>query len=111
VIQGPVSDRTTEALGATDVGIILFRRMLDQEARVVEDGGDPMNVRREEEEIIVLPVEHYSYPGYEGTGGRSRALRHASQMWLRCFQAGDRRCQSGKRSGRPKSPRCPRHSR
>jgi 5,5'-dehydrodivanillate O-demethylase len=68
-IQGPVTDRTTEALGATDVGIILFRRMLDEQARVVEDGGEPINVRRNEEDIILLPVEHYHYPGYEGTGG------------------------------------------
>jgi 5,5'-dehydrodivanillate O-demethylase oxygenase subunit len=72
-IQGPISDRTTEALGATDVGIILFRRMLDEQARVVEEGGDPMNVRREDEEIIILPVEHYQYPGYEGTGGPFKA--------------------------------------
>jgi 5,5'-dehydrodivanillate O-demethylase oxygenase subunit len=68
-IQGPISDRTTEALGATDVGIILYRRMLDEQARIVEEGGDPMNVRREDEEIIILPVEHYEYPGYAGTGG------------------------------------------
>jgi 5,5'-dehydrodivanillate O-demethylase len=71
VIQGPVTDRTTESLGVTDVGIIMFRRMLDQQAKVVEDGGEPMNVVRDpaKNEIIVLPCEHYMYPGYDETGG------------------------------------------
>jgi 5,5'-dehydrodivanillate O-demethylase len=72
VIQGAVSDRTTERLGVTDVGIIMFRRMLDEQAAVVEDGGEPMNVHREEEGTIVLPCEHYMYPGYEEMGGPYR---------------------------------------
>jgi 5,5'-dehydrodivanillate O-demethylase len=71
VIQGPLMDRTTEHLGVTDVGIIMFRRMLDEQAKVVEEGGEPMNVHRDpvENEIIVLPCEYFQYPGYEGTGG------------------------------------------
>ncbi len=71
VIQGAISDRTTEHLGVSDIGIILYRRLLDQQARIVEDGGEPLNVWRnpEENEIIVLPIEEFRYPGYEGTGG------------------------------------------
>ena len=71
VIQGPISDRTTERLGVTDVGVIMYRRILDEQARVVEDGGEPMNIHRDEaeNEIIVLPCEYFQYPGYEGTGG------------------------------------------
>ena len=72
VIQGAVSDRTTERLGVTDVGIIMFRRMLDEQASVVEDGGEPMNVYREDNGTIVLPCEHYFYPGYEEMGGPFR---------------------------------------
>jgi 5,5'-dehydrodivanillate O-demethylase len=71
VIQGPLMDRSTEALGVTDVGIILYRRMLDEQAAIVEKGGEPMNVWRNkaENEIIILPCEYFQYPGYEGTGG------------------------------------------
>jgi 5,5'-dehydrodivanillate O-demethylase len=71
VIQGPISDRTTERLGVTDVGIILYRRMLSEQAAVVEEGGEPMNVHRDPSanEIIILPCEYFEYPGYEGTGG------------------------------------------
>ncbi len=72
VIQGPVSDRTTERLGVTDVGIIMFRRMLGEQIDVVEDGGKPKNVYDEDPGVIVLPCEHYMYPGYEEMGGPYR---------------------------------------
>ena len=66
--QGPVSDRVTERLGVSDVGIILFRKLLEEQMKVVEDGGEPMNVHHEDQDIIILPVEHFHYPGTEGTG-------------------------------------------
>ncbi len=70
VAQGPITDRTTERLGVTDVGIIMFRRILEEQMQMVADGGDPMNVHRDPSEgVIELPCEYYSYPGYEGTGG------------------------------------------
>jgi 5,5'-dehydrodivanillate O-demethylase len=72
VIQGDITNRPAEALGVTDVGIIMFRNMLDEQMKVVEDGGDPVNVHREEKEIIWLPTENAHYPGYPGTGGPFR---------------------------------------
>ena len=69
VIQGAIAGRPTEALGVTDVGVIMFRNMLEEQMRVVDDGGDPVNVHREEKEIIWLPTEFAHFPGYEGTGG------------------------------------------
>lgn len=69
IAQGAISDRPTEALGVTDVGIIMFRNMLEEQMKVVEDGGDPLNVHREQKEIIWLPTEYAYYPGFEGTGG------------------------------------------
>ena len=74
VIQGPVSDRTTERLGVTDVGIIMFRRMLDEQMSVVEDGGTPLNFYTEDPGTIVLPCENYMYPGYEEMGGPFRGV-------------------------------------
>ena len=71
VIQGPISDRTTEHLGVSDVGLIMYRRLLDQQMRVVEDGGEPMNVWRDPETAseIVLPIENWRYHGYDELGG------------------------------------------
>ena len=41
IMQGPISDRTTEKLGVTDVGIILYRKILEEQMQIVEDGGEP----------------------------------------------------------------------
>jgi 5,5'-dehydrodivanillate O-demethylase len=71
VIQGPISDRTTEHLGVTDVGIIMYRKMLDEQMKVIEDSGEPMNVYRDpaKSALIELPCEFYFYPGYDEMGG------------------------------------------
>ena len=45
--QGPIVDRTRERLGESDRGIILWRELLQRQLRVVEDGGEPMNVIRD----------------------------------------------------------------
>ncbi|MEK9658721.1 MAG: Rieske 2Fe-2S domain-containing protein [Chloroflexota bacterium] len=45
--QGAITNRNTEKLGRTDVPIILMRRQFEQQMRIVEDGGDPMNTFRD----------------------------------------------------------------
>jgi len=40
--QGAIADRTAEALGASDRGVTLYRRMLLRELANVEAGNDPM---------------------------------------------------------------------
>ena len=47
--QEAIMDRSQERLGASDVGVIMYRRMLEDQAKVVEDGGEPMNVFRDPE--------------------------------------------------------------
>jgi 5,5'-dehydrodivanillate O-demethylase len=47
VTQGPISDRTTERLGTTDQGIILYRNLLLEQITRVERGGDPLAVIRD----------------------------------------------------------------
>ena len=71
VIQGAVCDRTTEHLGVTDVGLIMFRKLIDEQIQIVEDGGEPINVHRDpaKNDGILLATEHTYYPGYAETGG------------------------------------------
>ena len=45
--QGDVNDRTQEHLGRTDVPVVFMRRQFEEQMRIVEDGGDPMNVFRD----------------------------------------------------------------
>jgi len=39
--QGPVVERNLEKLGESDKGLILFRRMLKEQMKIVEEGGEP----------------------------------------------------------------------
>ena len=48
VAQGPITDRSKEILGRTDLPIALLRRQLDQQIALVEEGKDPMNVFRDD---------------------------------------------------------------
>jgi 5,5'-dehydrodivanillate O-demethylase len=59
ITQGRIANRSKEILGQSDVGIILFRKQLRQQLRVVADGGDPMNVFRTLEEATPtgIPME------------------------------------------------------
>jgi 5,5'-dehydrodivanillate O-demethylase len=58
ITQGYVTDRTTETLGRSDRGIILFRKMLEDGMNAVEQGKDPKNVFRDIKlNKIDLPVE------------------------------------------------------
>ena len=69
IMQSAIMDRSTERLGVSDVGLIMFRRMLNEQMEIVAQGGEPMNVHRNEDEneILIYPVEHFEYPGYEGS--------------------------------------------
>jgi 5,5'-dehydrodivanillate O-demethylase oxygenase subunit len=49
--QGALTDRSLEMLGVTDTAIVAFRNLLDQQAAIVEAGGEPMNVFRDPAEM------------------------------------------------------------
>ena len=57
VAQGPVSDRTQEHLVTSDKGVILYHRMLLENAEKVQRGEDPMFTIRDEDEN--LPYIHF----------------------------------------------------
>jgi hypothetical protein len=62
-------DRTQEHLGASDVGVIKFRKDLFKQAEVVAAGGDPIGVIRDpaSNERIVVPGSRRGY-GVEEEG-------------------------------------------
>lgn len=59
VSQGPIFDRTTELLGATDSGVTMYRQMLFREMEKVARGEDPIGVIRDpaRNKFIELPTE------------------------------------------------------
>jgi hypothetical protein len=62
ITQGEIADRTQETLGRSDKGVIMFRRMLEENIRIVEDGGDPINTFRDPANNVYLGMdtEHWS---------------------------------------------------
>ncbi|MBM2812970.1 MAG: Rieske (2Fe-2S) protein [Chloroflexi bacterium] len=57
--QGDVTNRGNEHLGRGDMGVVLYRRLLEESLRKLERGEDPMNVFRDPAKnvCIDLPVE------------------------------------------------------
>ena len=56
--QGPIVDRSTELLGASDKGILMYRKLLREQIELVQNGGEPAGVVRDAElnRIIELSV-------------------------------------------------------
>ncbi len=56
--QGTVADRTQEHLGESDRGVILMRRRMLEEAKVVAAGGEPKGLIRDSEKnrCVMLPI-------------------------------------------------------
>jgi 5,5'-dehydrodivanillate O-demethylase oxygenase subunit len=76
VTQGPISDRTTERLGTTDKGVILYRSLLLEQIEQVERGEDPLGVVRDPAKNAMIPIalegpQHTAVGGF--VEGRERA--------------------------------------
>jgi 5,5'-dehydrodivanillate O-demethylase len=68
ISQGPISDRTQEHLTAGDTGVILYHKLLLENAKKVEDGEDPMGTIRdpaENEPWIEIPREKHALTGFQ----------------------------------------------
>jgi 5,5'-dehydrodivanillate O-demethylase len=59
--QGAIADRSREALGWSDSGVTMYRKMLRREMKKVEAGEEPMNVLRGPagDATIELPLEKF----------------------------------------------------
>jgi 5,5'-dehydrodivanillate O-demethylase len=73
--QGEVTDRSREILGATDLAIIEFRKIIDDQITAVEQGRDPMNVFRDAAELGEI-IELEPAIGSKMTFGGGRELIH-----------------------------------
>ena len=54
--QGEVNDRSREHLGATDRGVVLFRKLLREQIEIVRNGGEPIGVIRDAQENASLDL-------------------------------------------------------
>lgn len=71
--QGAITNRSAEHLGLSDRGIILYRKLLEENVETVRRGEDPMNVFRDPavNQCLELPVERAKFgPGVFKAGER-----------------------------------------
>lgn len=68
ITQGPIADRTLEHLGASDKGVVMYRRTLKREMKKVQEGLDPMGVLRDpaRNTCITLPTERKKHHNSDG---------------------------------------------
>ena len=59
--QGAVLDRSKELLGASDRGIVMFRKLLDEQIAIVEKGGEPMALLRDPAKNRIIEFNAHSY--------------------------------------------------
>lgn len=59
--QGAIYDRSQEHLGASDQGIIMFRKLLDEQIGVVEAGGSPMALVRDPEKNRIISFTSHTF--------------------------------------------------
>jgi 5,5'-dehydrodivanillate O-demethylase len=71
--QGGIADRSEERLGSSDVGIILYRKLLEENIRKVEHGADPMCTFRDPATNVSIHVPTED----DGGGIAERELRAA----------------------------------
>lgn len=85
--QGAVVDRTLENLGLGDRQIVMFRRLLDEQIQVVEQGGDPMNTfRNPVQNHCLVPTHSVPMPPRvtpDGRPDRTNAARKYSPLYTK----------------------------
>ena len=67
--QGDITDRSTERLGTSDEGVILYRALLQEQMERVERGEDPMGVVRDPERNQMISVSREETSGYPWVAG------------------------------------------
>jgi 5,5'-dehydrodivanillate O-demethylase len=73
--QGRVFDRTKEMLGATDRGITMYRKLLKEQIRVVQDGGEPLGLIRDAAKNNIVTFEV----------SRGQAREEFTQTWFASY--------------------------
>ncbi len=73
--QGPIADRNGEHLGEADRGIIMFRKLLHEQIRAVQNGQDPVGVNFDPAKDQTIQLIHEGYDAY--SFARERQQRRA----------------------------------
>jgi 5,5'-dehydrodivanillate O-demethylase oxygenase subunit len=70
--QGEIYDRTQEHLGVTDVGVVMLRKLLDEQIAIVEAGGEPMAILRDPAKNEMIEFSTHSLNRLEAVGSGAK---------------------------------------
>lgn len=89
--QGPIVDRTTEHLGLGDRNIVRTRNFLEEQIKIVEAGGEPVNTFRDPaKNVCIVPTHLAPVPGRlapDGRPDRTNAARKYSPVYMKATAA------------------------
>lgn len=89
--QGDIVDRTTENLSNGDMNVVRMRRYLADQIKIVERGGDPINVFRDpSKNICLVPTKTAPMPprvAADGRPDRTNAARKLSPAYMKATAA------------------------
>jgi 5,5'-dehydrodivanillate O-demethylase len=100
--QGEIADRTKEHLGRGDAGVILYRKLLEEQIKIVEEGGEPMNTFRDPEANRLLDTTLVKEEGFFarlGGAGVNRTL--GARKYSPIYREASRRIEGEKALSRP----------
>lgn len=80
IAQGAIMDRVAEKLGESDRGVIFYRKMLDDQAQVVLDGGEPINIIRNPSDNLMIHVEQEGWGTLGRTSDIDEVARYGSKL-------------------------------
>jgi 5,5'-dehydrodivanillate O-demethylase oxygenase subunit len=79
--QGPIMDRSTEKLGVSDKGVILYRKLLDDSIAQLERGEDPINTYRDPAKNILINIPYEQTPNRAPRNNTGRVNTGASAKY------------------------------
>ncbi|MFN0073876.1 MAG: Rieske 2Fe-2S domain-containing protein [Chloroflexota bacterium] len=83
-LQGPIMDRSQEWLGESDRGLVMLRRMCQEQIEAVQAGGDPINTFRDPatNQRVDLPIPDYTNPRNYKKGSLVAVTTGSHCPWL-----------------------------
>jgi hypothetical protein len=73
-------NRSEERLGESDAGLIFYRKMLEDQMRLIEDGKEPINVLRDAAQNVLIHNDQEGWSRLGHNADMDEIARYGSQL-------------------------------
>jgi 5,5'-dehydrodivanillate O-demethylase len=80
ILQGAIMNRSEERLGESDAGVIFYRKMLEDQMRIVEDGEEPINVLRDSAKNVLIHNDQEGWSRLGHNADMDEIARYGSRL-------------------------------